>query len=119
MAGRYCVARLAADAVMPSGFFDGDGFVSATRTGDELSLLYPEDRDVDVQSCEAGWVGFMVEGPLEFSEIGILSRLSAALADAGISLFAISTFDTDYLFVKAECEDETRQALSKVCSVLG
>ncbi len=117
MAGRYCVARLAADVAIPPDFFTGEGFVSATRTNDELSLVYPAECSFEVQKQEPDWVGFMVAGPLEFSETGILSRLSGALADAGVSLFAISTFDTDYLFIKMDQKEMALAALAKVAQI--
>jgi len=118
MPGRYCVARLAPGAALPPDFWADDGFVSVTRTDDELSLVYPEGREINTQKCETGWVGFRVCGVLDFALVGILSRLSTALADAGISLFAVSTHDTDYLFVKAEQEAAARAALASVATVL-
>ncbi len=117
--GRYCVARLTPDAPLPPDFWTGDGFVSVTRTDDELSLVYPEGREINTQKCETGWVGFRVCGVLDFALVGILSRLSTALADAGVSLYAISTHDTDYLFVKADQEAAARAALAGVATVLG
>jgi uncharacterized protein len=118
MPGRYCVARLAPDAALPPDFLADDGFVSVTRTEDELSLVYPEGREINTQKCETGWVGFVVCGVLDFALVGILSRLSTALTDAGVSLFAISTHDTDYLFVKADQETAARIALASVATVL-
>ena len=118
MPGRYCVAQLAVNSEIPAGILTGDGFVSITRTEDELSLVYPEGREINTQKCETGWVGFMVCGVLDFALVGILSRLSGALADAGVSLFATSTHDTDYLFVKVEQEAAARVALASVAKVL-
>lgn len=118
MPGRYCVARQAPDARIPPDFFLADGFVSVTRTDEEVSLVYPQGRVTDVQQCENGWVGFKVQGVLDFALVGILARLSTALADAGVSLFALSTYDTDYLFVKAEQEAEARKALALVATLL-
>ena len=117
MPGRYCVARLAMDARLPADLFSGDGFVSLTRTEDELSLVYPQNRNLIVQNCEKDWVGFKVMGVLDFTLIGVLSRLSTALADAGVSVFALSTHDTDYLFVKAAQQAAARIALAKVATI--
>ncbi len=117
MPGRYCVARLAANADLPPGLLVGEGFVSVTRTADELSLVYPQGRVDNPSKCETDWVGFRVEGVLDFALVGILARLSGALADAGISLYALSTYDTDYLFVKADQEVAARAALSKVANI--
>ncbi len=117
LAGAYCVARLGPKAPLPPGFLEGPGFASATRTEAELSLVYAQSEDISADACVNNWVGFVVEGVLDFSEIGILSRLSGVLAEAGISLYAVSTFDTDYLFIRAEAEQQARAALSKIAKV--
>ena len=59
----------------------------------------PEEAVPPEVRCERGWRCLRVEGPLDFSEIGVLASLSSVLATTGVSLFAISTFDTDYLLV--------------------
>jgi hypothetical protein len=82
------------------------------RTDGELSLLCPTPDAPEI--CEAredGWRGLRVMGQLEFSLVGILSRLSSALAAAGVSLYAVSTYDTDYLFVKDEAYGKALAAL--------
>ena len=118
MPGGYCVARLGPKAAIPADFFTGNGFVSVTRTDDELSLVYPEGKPLSVDPCESGWIGFRVEGVLDFALVGILATLSGALAEAGISLYALSTYDTDYLFVKADQEEAARTALARVASLI-
>lgn len=76
-------------------------FYSLTMTCDETSLLLPESAILpDNVTKEPGWSGLKVAGKLDFSLVGILAKLSGILADEGISIFAVSTFDTDYLFVK-------------------
>jgi hypothetical protein len=77
-------------------------FYAITRTSDELSIVcsaavVPEDVLI-----EPGWRALKVEGPLDFGLTGILASLATTLAAAGISIFAISTFDTDYILVKAD-----------------
>lgn len=80
-----------------------DGFFSLSRAEGEISLLCESDRcPVGATHREDGWVAFMAEGPLDFSLVGILADLSAALAEAGIAIFALSTYDTDYLLVKED-----------------
>jgi hypothetical protein len=99
--GRFAISRLAGDAPIPLWATQGP-FFSVTRTGDELSIVSDlASVPVDVQS-QPGWCVFKVHGPFVLSEIGVLSALAAPLAQAKISLFAISTFDTDYLLVAAE-----------------
>ncbi|MBQ1501170.1 MAG: ACT domain-containing protein [Firmicutes bacterium] len=71
------------------------------RTDEELSLVCPtEDVPPRTLAREDGWRGFRVRGPLDFSLVGILARISSVLAESGISIFAVSTFDTDYILVK-------------------
>lgn len=79
-----------------------EGFFALTRTSDELSLVIDQSAVQPDWQVEPGWRGMKVLGPLDFSLVGILSALALPLAAAGISIFAISTYDTDYLLVKAE-----------------
>jgi hypothetical protein len=101
LAERFAISRLAADAPVPDWALRGP-FFSVTRTGDELSVVSEVSQvPVGVQS-QPEWRVFKVHGPFVLSEIGVLSALVAPLAEAKISLFAVSTFDTDYLLVAAE-----------------
>lgn len=75
---------------------------SLTRTPDELSLLCREEAVPAGAECEPRWRAFRVEGPLAFGLTGILAALTAPLAERGIPVFALSTYDTDYLLVKEE-----------------
>lgn len=75
---------------------------SLSRTAGERSLVLPEDFADRRWRCETGYRCLAVQGPLPFSAVGILARLSGALAAAGVPLFALSTFDTDYLLVPDE-----------------
>jgi hypothetical protein len=77
-------------------------FFSITRTADELSVVCPQAVVPEGVECERGWRCLRVAGTVPFSAVGVLAALSAPMADAGISVFALSTFDTDYLLVKAE-----------------
>ena len=75
-------------------------FVSVTRTADELSVVCPEDVVPSEVRAERGWRCLRVAGTLDFSMAGVLAALVGPLAAAGVSVFAVSTFDTDYLLVK-------------------
>jgi hypothetical protein len=98
---RFAISRLAADAPIPNWATQGP-FFSVTRTGDELSVVSELSRvPVGVQS-QSGWRVLKVHGPFVLSEIGVLSALATPLAEAKVSLFAVSTFDTDYLLVASE-----------------
>lgn len=73
---------------------------SVTRTTDELSIVCPEEFVPAEVGCERGWRVFKLEGPFDFSLVGVLSSVAAPLAEAGVGIFAISTYDTDYVLVK-------------------
>lgn len=88
-------------------------FLFLARTDAELSVVCPEARTpANAAAVEAGWLAFRVAGTLDFSLVGILAFLASALADAGISLYAVSTYNTDYVLVKADCLDTARAALT-------
>ena len=98
---RLAISRLAADSPVPDWATRGP-FYSLTRTRDELSIVTELSRvPVGVQS-QPGWRVLKVHGPFVLSEIGILATLATPLAKARISLFAVSTFDTDYLLLASE-----------------
>jgi hypothetical protein len=104
------VCRLAPAASIPQWVGDSE-FVSITRTVDELSIVCREELVPSGVKLEAGWRALRVEGPLDFSMVGVLAALAQPLADASISVFAISTFDTDYLLVQAKSLDRSVDAL--------
>ena len=100
---RLAVCRFPADAPLPAWVFHAEAeFWSLTRTPDELSLVCAEeDLPPSVDShVERGWRAFALEGPVPFTTTGVISGLTAPLAEAGIGVFVISTYDTDYLLVK-------------------
>lgn len=84
------------------------------QTDEELSLVcLTEDVPERTERRSDGWRGFRIEGELDFSLIGILSRLSAILAENGIGIFAVSTYNTDYILVKQENLERALNALSE------
>jgi hypothetical protein len=100
----FAVAQLEGDAEVPA-WAKGGPFVSVTRTRSELSIVCAEAAvPLDVKT-QRGFRCLRVRGPLDFAEIGILESLAHPLANAGISIFALSTYDTDYLlFAEGELE---------------
>ncbi|HTS31970.1 MAG TPA: ACT domain-containing protein [Bryobacteraceae bacterium] len=98
---RLSVCRLATTEDPPLWALAASGFCSLTRTADEWSVVCREDAVPGGVQCEPGWRIFQVAGPLEFSLAGILASIAGPLADAGVSIFALSTYDTDYVMVKA------------------
>lgn len=98
---RLGIVRFPTNALLPAWACDGK-FFSITRTTDELSIVCARQNMPEDLRGSTEWRAFQVRGPFALSEIGILSALAAPLADARVSLFAISTFDTDYLLVNSE-----------------
>jgi hypothetical protein len=95
---RLAVSRLPADAAMPS-WIRGT-FTSITRTRDELSVVCDDDAVPDGVQAERNWRAFQVEGPIPFDVTGVAAALANPLASAGISIFLLATFDTDYVMVR-------------------
>lgn len=94
------VCRLAAGEDIPR-WVPATGFVSIARTADELSVVCSSEAVPPSVRAEHGFRVLKIDGPLDFSLTGILAAVAGPLADAGISIFAVSTFDTDYVLVKA------------------
>lgn len=87
-------------------------FFFLERTDEELSLVCKtEETPAAALEREDGWKAFRIEGVLDFSLIGILSRVSGVLADEGIGIFAVSTYNTDYILVKEENFERALEAL--------
>lgn len=98
---RLAIVRLPPGAAVPAWAWTGP-LASVTRTADELSVVCLERSAPATEQAERGWRALMVEGPLDFSQTGVLAALTAPLAEAGVSVFTISTYDTDYLLVREE-----------------
>jgi len=97
--GRLAVCRLPPKDAIPD-WASAAGFSSVTRTHDELSVVCAEAAvPADVRG-ERGWRLLVVAGPLDFGVVGVIASLVEPLARAGIPIFVLSTFDTDYLLVK-------------------
>jgi hypothetical protein len=112
LASRLAVCRLPPDEPIPAWAHYGE-FTSITRTPDELSIVCAEEYAPPDARCEFGWRALAVAGPLEFSLTGVLASLAAPLAQARVSIFAISTFDTDYVLVREANLTEAIEALSR------
>jgi hypothetical protein len=107
----FTLHRLQPGAAIPKAVF-ASPFYSISRSDEELSLLVPETLEIASEKSEPGWRALKVAGPLDFSLTGILAGIAGTLARAGISIFAISTFDTDYILVKNENLKAAREALT-------
>ena len=111
LAETFCVHRLDPEAAVPPSALHSP-FVAITRTEDELSLVLPASVEIESDRSDTGWACFKVEGPLEFSLVGILADIAGVLAEADIPIFALSTFDTDYILVKREQVHAAQEALT-------
>jgi hypothetical protein len=109
----FAVCQLPTDASVPQQTLQAP-FYALTRTEDELSLVVPENFAPPEAKVEAGWRCLKVVGPLDFALTGILANLATALAEAGVAIFAISTYDTDYILVKAVDLETAIQSLQAV-----
>ena len=108
--GTFAVARLPADAVVPVWAWTGE-VACVTRTRDELSIVCRASLVPDNVVRQTGWRCLRVKGPLDFALTGVFARIAQPLADAAISLFAVMTYDTDYVMVKEDRLPDAVQAL--------
>ena len=95
----------------PEWAWNSGGFSSITHTADELSVVCAESAVPQGVQCERGWRAFKIEGPLDFALVGILASVAVPLAEAGVSIFAISTYETDYIMVKEKDVESAVRAL--------
>lgn len=109
--GRVAVCRLPA-GTQPPAPPPGTSLWSLTRRPGETSLVCADEDVPPGAIAEPGWRALVVDGVLDFSMVGVLARLSAALADAGVSIVALSTYDTDVLLVREERLAEAISALT-------
>ena len=112
LSGTYAICRMPAQAAVPA--WAGGAFTSVTRTADELSVVCDERRlPADAGGAgfqfERGWAVLKLHGPFPLETVGVLAAISRPLAEAGVSLFVLSTFDTDYVLVK---EIQAKQAIA-------
>jgi hypothetical protein len=107
------VCRLAPDAAVPEWAAGSRGFVTISRTAEELSITTVQASVPSGVRCEHDYRAFRVRGPLPLNLIGILASIADPLAAAGLSIFAISTFDTDYVLVKGKDLEAALAALKR------
>ncbi len=100
VAGAFAVCKLPNHVPIPPWAMRGDLF-SITRTADELSIVCRQEVVPEGVVCEQDWRCLRVEGAMPFALVGVLASLTTAVAKAGVGVFAFSTFDTDYLLIKA------------------
>jgi uncharacterized protein len=113
---KLTVCQLDKDASIPTWAVN-DSFFSVSKTEDELSIVCSENKVPSGIKSEKDWRAFKVIGPLDFSMTGILAPIANVLADSKISIFAISTFDTDYILVKNKYLERAVKVLDTFCNV--
>ncbi len=96
----FAIHSLPVNSQVPKAVFDANIYFIA-KTFEEISIVLPESVSIASDEVEPNWQAFEVVGPLGFLLTGILSSISTVLAKENISIFAISTFDTDYILVKS------------------
>lgn len=109
LSDKLAVCRLSPAEDVPSWVWRNKTLLSVTYTADELSVVCASGNVPNDVQCERHWRSMKVQGPLDFSLTGILASLAGPLAGAGIAIFALSTYDTDYILVK---EDMLQQAVT-------
>ena len=114
--GRFAVARLAADAPIPS--WVSGALTSITRTADELSIVCDDDAVPDGVYAMRDFAALRVLGIIDFAVVGLLALLTRVLAEAGVSVFVFSTFDTDYLLMRTTDLERASRAISAVATVV-
>lgn len=113
----FAICRLPADAPVPTSITMAP-FASITRTAEELSIVCRADQAPHGARCEAPWTCFMLEGPFPFALTGVLVAFIDPLAQGGVPIFAVATFDTDYVLVKEEHAGRALEILKKAGHIL-
>jgi len=108
--GRFAVCRLAPDAAIPE-WASGVHFLSITRTANELSIVCEQEFVPAAIHAESDWACLQLQGPFPFEMTGVLAAILNPLAAAEVGIFAVSTFDTDYVLVKADRLQAAKDAL--------
>ena len=99
--GQFSIHRLSVDTVISPQVYKSE-FYSIVKTDDEISIVCDSSIELPAEETNAGWACLKFIGPLDFSLTGILSRISSVLANTKISIFAVSTYNTDYILVDSQ-----------------
>lgn len=106
----YGIAQLDPGAAIPA-WCEGEGFVSVSRADDELSIVCPEARIPPDVRADRGWCGYTLVGTFALDEAGILVSVLAPLSGNGLGIFAVSTFNGDFVLVKQTDRDTAERHL--------
>ena len=112
--GTFSIAKYAGDEPLPPWALDSHVLMTVTRTRDELSIIAPEHNVPFNAESQRGFIAMRVVETLDFKQIGVIATLTRALADAGISILAVSTYETDVILFRKDRKDAAVEALSAV-----
>jgi hypothetical protein len=110
--GPYAIVRLAPDADVPEWATKGE-FTSISRSADELSIVCPADNLPADVNTQHNWICLKLEGPFPFNLTGVLLSFIQPLSSNGIPIFAVSTFDTDYVLIQEEWAGRATEVLQQ------
>ncbi|MDX9992918.1 MAG: ACT domain-containing protein [Anaerolineales bacterium] len=110
--GTFAIHQLKPGAAIPRQVFSSP-FYAIAKSENELSIVVAEQIELESERSQPGWSALRVDGSLDFGESGILAGISATLAKAGIPIFAVSTFATDYILLKSELLQQAKAALTE------
>jgi len=111
------ICHFAKNSPIPRWALEENRFISITRTKDELSIICPEDKIPGGVLVERGWRAFQLHTSLDFTATGIVSGLSTPLAKAKISIFCISTYETNYILVEEKNLKKAKKILGEFCNI--
>lgn len=109
---RYAICQLPVDQALPAWALHHE-FLSLTRTPDELSIVCPQASVPATIKSESGWICLQLQGPFPFSQTGILASFIAPLSSNAIPIFAISTYNTDYVLIQEDFLPSALAALTR------
>ena len=102
---------------IPDWALEKTNFTSITRTMDELSITLPQEKIPGGVMAEKDWRAFKLEGDVELASVGIIASLAKPLAEAKISIFNVSTYETNYVLVEEKNLEKAKNILSKFCEI--
>lgn len=114
---RFGICRFEKNTPIPEWAKEESSLTSITITDDELSIVCPQEKIPGGVMCEKDWRAFKLETVLDISSVGIVASLSKPLAEEGISIFYISTYETNYLLVEDKEVEKAKKVLGKSCVI--
>ncbi len=102
---------------IPDWALEKTNFTSVTRTMDELSITLPQEKIPGGVMVERDWRAFKLEGDLDLTSVGIIASLAKPLAEAEISIFNVSTYETNYILVEDKNLEKAKKILSSFCDI--